>query len=104
MIIAVVCAVLRGSVIDAAFAAAAASFALACNGLPSSGAFVWFCTIAGLIIALAVLQDSRRMAFYDELTGLPGRRALNERLGRVEKRAGRQGQAVQVGVGCLHID
>lgn len=78
--IAVVCAVLRGSVIDAAFAAAAASFALACNGLPSPGAFVWFCTIAGLIVALAVLQDSRRMAFYDELTGLPGRRALNERL------------------------
>jgi diguanylate cyclase (GGDEF)-like protein len=80
VIIAVVCAVLRRSVIDAAFAAAAASFALACNGLPSSGAFVWFCTIAGLIVALAVLQDSRRMAFYDELTGLPGRRALNERL------------------------
>jgi diguanylate cyclase (GGDEF)-like protein len=27
-----------------------------------------------------VLQDSYRMAFHDELTGLPGRRALNERL------------------------
>jgi GGDEF domain-containing protein len=80
VIIAVVCAVKRGSVIDAAFAAAAASFALACNGLPSPGTFVWFCTVAGTIVAFAVGQDSHRMAFYDELTGLPGRRALNERL------------------------
>ena len=80
VVIAVVCAVMRGSVIDAAFAAAAASFALACNGLPSPGAFIWFCTIAAMIVTLAVLQDSHRMAFYDELTGLLGRRALNERL------------------------
>ena len=80
VVIGVVCAVRRGSVIDAAFAAAAASFALACNGLPSPGAFAWFCTIAGMIVAFAVVQDSHRMAFYDELTGLPGRRALNERL------------------------
>jgi len=80
VVVAVFCAVTRGSVIDAAFATAAASFALACNGLPSPGAFVWFCTIAGVIVAFAVVQDSHRMAFYDELTGLPGRRALNERL------------------------
>ncbi len=80
VVIATVCAVMRGSVIDAAFAAAAASFALACNGLPSPGAFAWFCTIAGMIVAFAVLQDSHRLAFYDELTGLPGRRAVNERL------------------------
>ncbi|HVY04837.1 MAG TPA: GGDEF domain-containing protein [Burkholderiales bacterium] len=76
----VVCSVLRGSVIDAAFAAAAAAFALACNSLPSPGAFAWFCTIAAVIVAFAVAQDSHRLAFYDELTGLPGRRALNERL------------------------
>ena len=80
VIVGVVCAVKRGSVIDASFAAAAASFALACNGLPSPGAFIWFCTIAATIVGFAVLQDSHRMAFYDELTGLPGRRALNERL------------------------
>ncbi len=80
VIIATTCAVLRGSVIDAAFAAAAASFALACNELPSPDLFLWFCTIAGVIVAAAVVQDSHRLAFYDELTGLPGRRALNERL------------------------
>jgi len=85
VVVAVVCAVRRGSVIDAAFAAAAASFALACNGLPSPDVFVWFCTMAGVIVAFAVVQDSHRMAFYDELTGLPGRRALNERLGSLDR-------------------
>jgi diguanylate cyclase (GGDEF)-like protein len=85
VVVAVVCAVMRGSVIDAAFAAAAASFALACNELPSPGVFVWFCTMAGVIVAFAVVQDSHRMAFYDELTGLPGRRALNERLGSLDR-------------------
>ena len=84
VVAAVVCAVRRGSVIDAAFAAAAASFAQACNGLASPGAFIWFCTMAGVIVAFAVVQDSHRMAFYDELTGLPGRRALNERLGSLD--------------------
>jgi diguanylate cyclase (GGDEF)-like protein len=79
-----VCAVRRGSAIDAAFATAAASFALACNGLPLPGAFLWFCTIAALIVAFAVVQDSHRLAFYDELTGLAGRRALNERLGSLD--------------------
>ena len=82
--VAVVCAVVRGSVIDAAFAAAAACFALACNDLPFHGPFAWFCTMAGMIVAIAVVQDSHRMAFYDELTGLPGRRALNERLGALD--------------------
>jgi GGDEF domain-containing protein len=41
--------------------------------------------MAGMIVAAAVLQDSHRMAFYDELTGLPGRRALNERLGSLDR-------------------
>src|SRR5690606_32813266 len=35
---------------------------------------------AGLIFLVALLQTSWRMAFLDELTGLPGRRALEERL------------------------
>ncbi|MEO8004221.1 MAG: GGDEF domain-containing protein [Betaproteobacteria bacterium] len=76
--------VLRGSAIDAAFAGTAAAFAVACSGLPLAGVFVWFCTIAGLIMAFAVMHDSHRMAFYDELTGLPGRRALNERLAALD--------------------
>ena len=35
---------------------------------------------AGLAFLVALLQTSWRMAFLDELTGLPGRRALEERL------------------------
>ena len=79
------CAVSRRSVIDAAFAAAAASFALACNELPSAGSYLWFCTVAGVMVVAAVVQDSHRLAFYDELTGLPGRRALRERLGSLDR-------------------
>lgn len=84
MVMGVIFSVLRGSAIDAAFAGAAAAFAIACSSLPSPGAFVWFCTIAGLIMAFAVVHDSHRMAFYDELTGLPGRRAMNERLAAID--------------------
>ena len=82
--VAVVCAVRRGTGLDAAFATAAALFALACNGPPSPGTFAWLCTMAGLIVLVAVVQDSYRMAFYDELTGLPGRRALSQRLASLD--------------------
>jgi len=41
--------------------------------------FVWL-TAAGVIVTVAVLQDSYGLAFRDELSGLPGRRVLNERL------------------------
>ena len=36
-----------------------------------------------LMIAVAVAHEAYQMAFRDELTGLPGRRALNERLQRL---------------------
>jgi diguanylate cyclase (GGDEF)-like protein len=39
-----------------------------------------FIFAAGAILLLAVLQESHRMAFRDELTGLPSRRALQEKL------------------------
>lgn len=41
---------------------------------------------AGLILVAAVIELSYGMAFRDELTGLPGRRALNEALLRVGRR------------------
>ncbi|GLR62821.1 GGDEF domain-containing protein [Marinospirillum insulare] len=41
-------------------------------------------TLAALLmLSLAVLQEAFQMAFRDDLTGLPGRRALNERLQRL---------------------
>ncbi|TAK84847.1 MAG: GGDEF domain-containing protein [Betaproteobacteria bacterium] len=42
--------------------------------------FAAFMTAAGAILIVAMLQESHQLAFHDELTGLPGRRALDERL------------------------
>ena len=39
-----------------------------------------------LILAAGVLETSHGMAFRDELTGLPARRALNEALLKVGRR------------------
>lgn len=36
-----------------------------------------------LVLVVAIAQEAYQMAFRDELTGLPGRRALNERLQRL---------------------
>ena len=45
-----------------------------------------FCTAAGLIITFSILQDSYNMAFRDDLTGIPSRRALNESLHGIGRR------------------
>jgi diguanylate cyclase (GGDEF)-like protein len=79
LIATVACAVSRAGTVEAAFAVAVAAFAAACNAVGTHESYAWF-TAAGTIITLGVLQDSYRMAFNDELTGLPGRRALNEKL------------------------
>jgi diguanylate cyclase (GGDEF)-like protein len=41
---------------------------------------VAMCTAAALCLVWGLLRSSHSMAYRDELTGLPGRRALNERL------------------------
>lgn len=46
---------------------------------------VFFAT-AGLVLVASVIETSYRMAFGDELTGLPSRRALNEALLRLGNR------------------
>jgi diguanylate cyclase (GGDEF)-like protein len=46
----------------------------------------FFLSVAGFILVVSVIEASHALAYRDELTGLPGRRALNEdllRLGRV---------------------
>jgi len=53
--------------------------------LPPSQLTPWLAT-AGLILAAAVLETSHGMAFRDELTGLPARRALSEALLKVGRR------------------
>jgi len=46
------------------------------TGRTPSGLFAATC----LILTLSILESSYRMAYYDELTGVPGRRAFNEAL------------------------
>lgn len=59
-------------------------FALAATAIPlhqrsETGLLIFFAA-AGLILIMTIIQDSYRMSYIDELTSLPGRRALREEL------------------------
>jgi diguanylate cyclase (GGDEF)-like protein len=69
--------------VDAAMAGALLAFALASDRVAQPNSVALFISCAALVLLIGVLRDSRRMAFRDELTGLPSRRALNERLMRL---------------------
>jgi len=43
---------------------------------------IFFAT-AGLVLVISVIETSFNFAFYDDLTGLPARRALNETLSKI---------------------
>ena len=73
-------AVTSRTAIDAAFAGALTAFALACHNVSLPNHFAVYTAAAGAILCIGVLQDTFRLAFRDELTGLPSRRALNERM------------------------
>jgi len=66
--------------LDVGKAGALVAFTIACSWIDRYGVFAIFMTAAGLILLVAVLQESYRLAFRDELTGLPSRRALDERM------------------------
>jgi diguanylate cyclase (GGDEF)-like protein len=66
--------------VDVGIASALVAFFLACEWMDVPGAFSAFITAAGVMLLAAVLQESHRLAFRDELTNLPSRRALEERL------------------------
>jgi diguanylate cyclase (GGDEF)-like protein len=68
------------SAISAGCAGAIVAFAVAAHVPTAPITFSIFIAAAQLMIAVAVLQDTYRMAFRDELTGIPSRRALNEQL------------------------
>jgi len=71
---------LHASALDAGIAATLAAFFIACEWATRPGVFGVFTSAAGMMLVVAVLQESYRMAFRDELTALPGRRALEEAL------------------------
>jgi len=66
--------------VDVGIASALVAFFLGCEFMDVPGAFSVFMSAAGVILLVAVLQESHRLAFRDELTNLPSRRALEERL------------------------
>ncbi|QSV45859.1 diguanylate cyclase [Geobacter benzoatilyticus] len=68
------------SPIDAGLLGVMAAFTVACNGIATDHLTPVFMTTAAAILTLGVLKDSYNMAFKDDLTGLPSRRALNEQL------------------------
>ena len=59
-------------------AGALAAFFIGCEWARNEVVFGVFTAAAGAILVIAMLQESHRLAFDDELTGLPGRRALQE--------------------------
>lgn len=59
-------------------AGALAAFFIGCEWAAEEAVFGVFSAAAGAILIVAMLQESHRLAFNDELTGLPGRRALQE--------------------------
>ena len=66
--------------LDIGLAAALAAFFIAAEWAGSPSVFSAFMAAAGTVLFVAVLQETHRLAFADELTGLPSRRALQERL------------------------
>ncbi|HET8728000.1 MAG TPA: GGDEF domain-containing protein [Alphaproteobacteria bacterium] len=72
----------RGSPLEAGALAALAALLLAFARGPGSTATLLLCA-AGLLLTVAVLQHGYRLAFLDELTRLPGRRALELQLKRL---------------------
>ncbi|MEO8006613.1 MAG: GGDEF domain-containing protein, partial [Betaproteobacteria bacterium] len=66
--------------LDVAMIGALIALFVACEWPVAPVTYGLFFFVAGVILLLAILQESHRMAFVDELTGLPGRRALDEAL------------------------
>src|SRR5262249_32564110 len=67
-------------------AGALAAFFIACEWARLPNVYAAFMAAAGAILIASLLQESHRLAFRDELTGLPGRRALDERLRSLQGR------------------
>jgi GGDEF domain-containing protein len=68
----------RFAPLDAGIAGTLLAFYLACEWAKNAAVLGVFTAAAGAVLAVAMLQESYRLAFHDELTGLPGRRALLE--------------------------
>jgi diguanylate cyclase (GGDEF)-like protein len=70
----------RRDPIDAGYLWTSAAAFVALHGIRWGWAPATFLATGGLALVWALIETTYRMAYYDELTGLPGRRALNEAL------------------------
>ncbi|WP_165865847.1 GGDEF domain-containing protein [Lucifera butyrica] len=68
------------SYIDRALLAVLLAAGAAFHYIAVPNAVPFFLSTAIILLIIAVMQDSYAMAYIDELTGLPGRRALNQEL------------------------
>jgi GGDEF domain-containing protein len=66
--------------IDLALLGTLAALAITLNRIEAQFVPELFITAAIVLLTIGLLQDSHRMAFCDDLTGLPSRRALNEQV------------------------
>lgn len=66
--------------VDASFAWSLVAFSIAIGSGGVGRVSTGLVALACLILAVSVLENSYRIAYYDELTGIPGRRAFNEAL------------------------
>lgn len=63
---------------------AAIGSVIAASAGPAGGRATLHLANAGLVLVVATLESVYAMAYHDDLTGLPARRALNEALARVD--------------------
>ena len=74
---------IKRSPLDLGLAATGLACGIGMNGIATPNFFPVFIITAGLMLIVAMLQTTYGMAFRDELTGLPSRRALNESMMRL---------------------
>ena len=63
---------------------AAIGCVIATSAGPAGGRVTLYLSCAGLVLVVATVESAYALAYHDELTGLPARRALNEALQRAE--------------------
>ena len=85
LLVTVALAFVRRLPIEWGLAGALATGALALHAIGTPRELALWFIAAALGVTVAVMQDSFRMAFRDELTALPSRRALNEALAGLGK-------------------
>ena len=63
---------------------AAIGSVIATSAGPAGGHSTSYLASAGLVLVVAMVESAYAMAYHDELTGLPARRALNDALQRID--------------------